>query len=244
MPHEPIKHNYQMKNFLVIGAGKGIGLSTATLLSANNTVYTVSRTSTPELESLGTHFYQLDVTKDSTDVLNDLPEVLHGVVYCPGSINLKPFNRLTPADFMNDLQQNLLGAVTVLQKVLPNLKKAQGASVVLFSTVAVKVGMPFHASIAAAKGAVEGFAKSIAAELAASNIRVNVIAPSLTDTPLAAALLNTPEKKEAAAKRHPLQSVGNAAEMAALVAFLLGDDSKWITGQIIGADGGLGTLKV
>jgi NAD(P)-dependent dehydrogenase (short-subunit alcohol dehydrogenase family) len=151
---------------------------------------------------------------------------------------------LTSQDFLNDFQQNILGAVNLIQKVLPALKKAEGASIVLYSTVAVKAGMPFHASVAAAKGAVEGLSRSLAAEFAASRIRVNVVAPSLTDTPLASALLNTPEKKEAAGKRHPLQRVGTAEDMAKLTNFLLSDDSGWITGQVIGADGGLGSLRV
>ena len=173
-----------------------------------------------------------------------MPEEIHGLVYCPGSINLKPFNRLTQQDFINDFQQNVLGAVAIIQKLLPNLKKANGASIVLFSTVAAKLGMPFHASIAASKAAIEGLAKSLAAELAGSKIRVNVIAPSLTDTPLATALLNTSEKKDASGKRHPLQRVGTAEEMAKFVAFLISEDSSWITGQIIGIDGGMGSLKV
>jgi NAD(P)-dependent dehydrogenase (short-subunit alcohol dehydrogenase family) len=127
---------------------------------------------------------------------------------------------------------------------LPNLKKANGAGIVLFSTVAVKMGMPFHSSIASSKGAVEGLAKSLAAEFASSKIRVNVIAPSLTDTPLAASLLSNAEKKEAAAKRHPLNSIGNPAEIAQLVSFLLSDHAAFITGQVIGTDGGMGSLKV
>ena len=232
-----------MKNIIIIGAGKGVGVKTAELLHNNYQLITISRSLTPELEALNTNFYQLDVTKDSLDILSDLPEIIHGVVYCPGSINLKPFNRLTAQDFLNDFQQNVLGAVAIIQKVLPNLKRANGASVVLFSTVAAKLGMPFHSSIAASKGAIEGLAKSLAAELAASQVRVNVIAPSLLDTPLAGFLINTDEKKEASGKRHPLQRIGTPNEIAHLVRFLIGDESSWITGQIIGADGGLGSLK-
>ena len=165
------------------------------------------------------------------------------MVYWPGSINLKPFNRLTANDFLNDYNQNVLGAVNIIQKLLPNLKRVNNASIILFSTVAAKIGMPYHASIAAAKGAIEGLAKSLAAEFASAKIRVNVIAPSLTDTPLATVLLNTEEKREASAKRHPLQRIGNPDEMAKLVSFLLSDDSSWITGQIIGVDGGLSSIK-
>lgn len=233
-----------MKNILIAGAGKGIGLATATQISQQANLFTISRNLTEPLAALNTKFYKLDLSSDSLDTLNDLPDTLHGLVYCPGSINLKPFNRLTPQDFLNDFQQNIVGAVNLIQKVLPALKKAEGASIVLYSTVAVKAGMPFHASIAAAKGAVEGLSRSLAAEFAASRIRVNVVAPSLTDTPLASALLNTPEKKEAAGKRHPLQRVGTAEDMAKLTNFLLSDDSGWITGQVIGADGGLGSLRV
>ena len=232
-----------MKNIIIAGAGKGIGLKTAELLQSENQVFTISRNNTAELSALSTKFYQLDLVNDNLDALNDLPETIDGLVYCPGSINLKPFNRLTIQDFLNDFNQNVLGAVNLVQKLLPNLKKAGGASIVLFSTVAAKLGMPFHTSVAASKAAVEGLAKSLAAELASSKIRVNVIAPSLTDTPLAANLLNTEEKKEAAGKRHPLQRVGTAQEMAQLVSFLLSDNSSWITGQIIGVDGGMGSLR-
>ena len=232
-----------MKNILIVGAGKGVGIRTAELLHNDYQLITISRSLTSELEGLNTKFYQLDVAKDNLDILNDLPETIHGVVYCPGSINLKPFNRLTAQDFLNDFQQNVLGAVAIIQKVLPNLKRANGASVVLFSTVAAKLGMPFHSSIAASKGAIEGLAKSLAAELAISHVRVNVIAPSLLDTPLAGFLINTDEKKEASGKRHPLQRIGTPNEIAHLVRFLISEESSWITGQIIGADGGLGSLK-
>ena len=232
-----------MKNIIIAGAGKGIGLKTAEILNPQNNLITISRNSTAELENLNTKFYQLDVAKENLDSINDLPEDIHGLVYCPGSINLRPFNRLTAQDFLNDFNQNVLGAVSLIQKILPNLKKANGSSIVLFSTVAVKLGMPFHSSIATSKAAIEGLAKSLAAEFAAAKIRVNVVAPSLTDTPLAGSLLSTDEKRDASAKRHPLQRIGNAEEIAQLVSFLLSDHSSWITGQIIGVDGGMGSLK-
>ena len=232
-----------MKNIIIAGAGRGIGLKTAELLNGQHRLFTISRNETAELEVMKTKFYQIDISKDDLNALNDLPEVIDGLVFCPGSINLKPFNRLTAQDFLNDFNQNVLGAVALIQKILPNLKRANGASIVLFSTVAAKLGMPFHASVAASKAAIEGLAKSLAAEFAVSKIRVNVIAPSLTDTPLAAFLLNTDEKKEASGKRHPLQRIGTAAEIAQLVSFLLSDAASWITGQIIGADGGMGSLK-
>ncbi|MEZ4988427.1 MAG: SDR family oxidoreductase [Saprospiraceae bacterium] len=155
----------------------------------------------------------------------------------PGSINLKPFRSLKPDAFREELELNLMGAVRCLQAVEKRFKGAAQASVVLFSTVAVQRGMPFHASIAAAKGAVEGLTRALAAEWA-PQVRVNAIAPSLTDTPLAEKLLNTPEKMQAAAERHPLQRYGAAAEIAALACFLLGKEAGFITGQIIHADGG------
>jgi NAD(P)-dependent dehydrogenase (short-subunit alcohol dehydrogenase family) len=164
-------------------------------------------------------------------------------VYCPGTINLKPFHRLTREEFQQDLNINLLGAIDTLQNTFKNLKNAKGASVVLFSTVASALGMNFHASIATAKSAIEGLAKSLAAEWANSFIRVNVIAPSLTDTPLASKLLAGEEKKEAAGKRHPLGRVGTSQDIAEMASFLLSEKASWITGQIIGIDGGMGTLK-
>ena len=232
-----------MKNIIIAGAGRGIGLKTAELLNGQHQLFTISRNETAELEVLKTRFFQIDISKDDLNALNDLPEVIDGLVFCPGSINLKPFNRLTTQDFLTDFNQNVLGAVALIQKILPNLKRANDASIVLFSTVAAKLGMPFHASVAASKAAIEGLAKSLAAEFAVSKIRVNVIAPSLTDTALAAFLLNTDEKKEASGKRHPLQRIGTAEEIAQLVSFLLSDAASWITGQIIGADGGMGSLK-
>ncbi|MGZ5193006.1 MAG: SDR family NAD(P)-dependent oxidoreductase [Kaistella sp.] len=231
-----------MKNILIVGAGKGIGLKTAELLRDQN-LYTISRNLTPELETLKTNFFQLDASKDDLSEVS-LPADLHGLVYCPGSINLKPFNRLSPEDFLDDFQQNVAGAVRIIQKCLPALRKSGSASVVLFSSVAAKVGMPFHTSVAASKGALEGFARSLAAEFAAYKIRVNVIAPSLSDTNLAAQLLSTDEKREASAKRHPLQRIGSAEDSAQLAAFLVSDQSSWITGQVIGVDGGLGNIKL
>lgn len=232
-----------MKNILIAGASKGIGLHLAQMTASAYETFTLSRTMTPELEILNTHHIQLDVTTDPLNGLDTLPDTLHGLVYCPGSITLKTINRLSEEDFLNDFRQNVLGAVRLIQYCLPRLKRANGASVVLFSTVAVKTGMAFHSSIATAKAGVEGLGKSLAAELAPQQIRVNVIAPSLTQTPLAQALLSTPEKIEASAKRHPLNRVGQPEDMAALAHFLLSDQAGWITGQVIGVDGGLSALR-
>lgn len=231
-----------MKNIVIVGAGKGIGLRSAQLLK-NENLFTISRNLTPELEILDTQFFKLDVIKDDLSEVS-LPEEIHGVVFCPGSINLKPFHRISEEDFLADFHQNFLGAVKIIQKCLPALKKSGSASIVLFSTVAAKVGMPFHTSIAASKGAIESFARSLAAELASAKIRVNVIAPSLSDTGLAAQLLSTDEKRLASAKRHPLQRIGSADDSAQIVEFLISDKSSWITAQVIGVDGGLGTIKL
>ena len=232
-----------MKNIVIIGCGQGIGFATAKILAENSKVIGISRTHHPELEKLKIEFHQLDILAGNLDDIN-FPEVVDGLVYAPGSINLKPFNRLSTDDFKNDFEINVLGAVKCIQKLLPNLKKSESASIVLFSSVAAKLGMPFHSSISASKSAVEGLTKSLAAELSAQKIRVNAIAPSLTDTQLASQLLSTPEKREASGKRHPLQRVGNAEEMAKTTAFLLSADSSWITGQIIGIDGGMGSIKL
>lgn len=232
-----------MKNIVIIGCGQGIGFATAKLLSENNSVIGISKTENSEIKNLDIEFHQMDILNGNLDEIN-FPEVVDGLVYAPGSINLKPFNRLTVEDFKNDFEINVLGAVKTIQKLLPNLKKSESASVVLFSSVAAKLGMPFHASIAASKSAVEGLTKSLAAELSSQKIRVNAIAPSLTDTKLASQLLSTPEKVEASGKRHALQRIGKADEMAKMTEFLLSSNSGWMTGQIIGIDGGMGNTKL
>lgn len=232
-----------MKNIVIVGCGQGIGLATAKILSENYNVIGISRTANTEVENLNIEFHEMDILTGNMDDIN-FPDVIDGLVYVPGSINLKPFNRLSVDDFQNDFEVNVLGAVKTIQKLLPNLKKSETASVILFSSVAAKLGMPFHASISASKSAVEGLTKSLAAELSAQKIRVNAIAPSLTDTNLASQLLSSPEKREASGKRHPLQRIGSAEEMGKMVEFLLSENSAWITGQIIGIDGGMSNLKL
>lgn len=223
------------KNVVIIGGNSGIGKATAELLqAAGATVFLYSKS--------GNGTTPLDTSVDFGEMPN-LPEVIDGVVYAPGTINLKPFHRISIEDFKREMEVNFFGAVRVLQACLKGLKKSSSPSVVLYSTVAVQTGMGFHAGIASAKGAIEGLTRSLAAEWAPSKIRVNAIAPSLTETPLASALLSTPEKKEASDKRHPLGRVGSASDIAASTLFLLSPQSSWMTGQILHVDGGMSTLK-
>jgi len=236
--------NFDGKNILVTGGSSGIGLHLVKLLSGLDAqIYVISRTVSAEWP-VGVKHLPADVTGNLDEVPGFLPEKLDGLVYAVGSINLKPFNKLSEEDFLNDYRINVLGATKVIKQSLKFLKNAGMASVVLVSSVAARIGMPYHASISAAKGAVEGLALSLAAEMASQQIRVNVVAPSLTDTPMAQNLLSTPEKREASAKRHPLGKYGQPKDISQAIAFLLSDESGWMTGQIIGIDGGLGKLKI
>jgi len=228
------------KNILFIGGSTGIGLETIKLLHDKCNLIVACRNNENLIDLNVTHL-KFDVLNDDLDT-EKIPEKLDGFVYFPGSINLRPFRGLKVSTFEEDLNINFLSMVKTLQKVLNNLKKSEKSSVVLYSTVAVKIGMPFHSSVSASKGAIEGFAKSIAAEFA-PNIRVNVIAPSLTDTPLASRFLNNDIKKEKVSNKHPLKRYGIANDIANSTAFLLSDDSSWVTGQILGVDGGMSTLN-
>tara|TARA_R110000868_G_scaffold3259_9_gene21356 strand:+ start:11511 stop:12203 length:693 start_codon:yes stop_codon:yes gene_type:complete len=227
------------KNILLIGGSKGIGFSIAQELQKQNSVYVASRTK----ESLAT----LNITHISFDALSEdldtttLPDELDGFAYCPGSINLKPFKMMGINTFNEDMELNFFSMVKVVKSIISRMKK--GSSMVFFSTVAVGIGMPFHSSIAAAKGAIEGFAKAMAAEYA-PNIRINVIAPSLVATPLSERLLNNDKKMEMMSERHPLKRVGKPDDIANIALFLLSDKSTWMTGQIIRVDGGLSTLNI
>ena len=230
-----------MKNILLIGGSYGIGLSIAKELQYENKVFIASRTNENIADMNVTHI-PFDALTDTLD-LTLLPETIDGFVYCPGSINLRPFRALKMDAFENDMQINFISMVKVLQTVLPNLTASNQSSVVLFSSVAASMGMPFHTSVAAAKGAVEGFAKALAAEYA-PKIRVNVIAPSLTDTPLANKFLNSEEKKVKSAQRNPLKKVGTSEDLAQMASFLLSEKSNWMSGQVLHVDGGMSTLLI
>ena len=227
------------RNIVLIGGSHGIGFEMAKALHTNTTVYVASRTN-EELYNLDVNYITFDATTDTLDIAQ-LPEVIHGFAYCPGSINLKPLKMLSVDVFREEMELNFFALVEVVKAIMPRM--AEGSSMVFFSTVAVSTGMPFHTSVAAAKGAIEGFAKSLAAEYA-PKVRVNCIAPSLVDTPLAGRLLNNEKKRELMAQRHPLKRVGNAEDIANLAVFLLGNKSTWVTGQVLGVDGGMSTLNV
>ncbi|MGI4749626.1 MAG: SDR family NAD(P)-dependent oxidoreductase [Janthinobacterium lividum] len=231
------------KNIVIAGGSSGIGLALVKQLTAAGAkVFVISRNAGSDLPENVTHIPH-DFTSADTGFVSQLPEKIDGLVYSVGSINLKPFQRLQREDYLADFTLNVLGAVSLIQASLKALKATGNASIVLFSTVAARTGMSYHASIAASKGAIESLAVSLAAEFVSSKIRINVIAPSLTNTPLAQHLLNTPEKQEASAKRHPLGKFGQPDDIASAAKFLLSDDSSWITGQVLNIDGGLSTLK-
>ena len=236
--------NLTGKNFIVVGGSSGIGATTVTsLLNAGASVTVWSRSEPAELVSAGAEWSPVDVTSDIDSASLSIPEVLHGLVYAPGSINLGSFRQLKPETYLDDFNLNVVGAVRVLKAAMPALSAAESASVVFFGTVAAAVGMQFHASVASAKAGLIGLAKSLAAEYAAKAIRFNVVSPSLTDTPMAARLLRDDKKRAAAAERHPLQRVGNPEDIASATVFLLDPDNSWITGQVIGVDGGLSAIS-
>jgi len=227
------------KNILLIGGSHGIGLEIVTLLKDSHNLFVASRTA-DDIATLPVTHIPFDVSKDELN-LSQLPEELHGFVYCPGSINLKPIKMMDLEAFRADMEINFFSLVKTVKEVLP--KMAENSSIVFFSTVAVAMGMPFHTSVSAAKGAIEGFSKALAAEYT-PRIRVNVIAPSLVDTPLASRLLSNDRKKEMMAERHPLKRVGTAQDIAHMAVFLLKEDSGWMTGKVLGVDGGMSSLNI
>ncbi|MBK7570549.1 MAG: SDR family oxidoreductase [Bacteroidetes bacterium] len=222
-------------NALIIGGSTGIGAATINLMNSKNIATTsINRSG----KTNATVSIQCDILNDELPDLDDKPDA---IIYFPGTINLKPFRTIKPEEFKNDWEINFLGAIKVIQKYAPLLSASENASIVLFSTVAVQTGMPFHTSIAAAKGAIEGLTRSLAAEFA-PKIRVNCIAPSLTDTPLANRLIENEIKLKSAEDRHPLKKIGNPDDFASMVHWLISENAKFMTGQVITIDGGIGTL--
>ena len=228
-----------MKNILLIGGSYVIGSSLAQILAENNQVIIASR-SKPENDLNNVKHITFDASNDEID-LNQLPETIDGFVYFPRSINLRPFRGLSIDSFKQDLEINVISLIKVLKSIFPKLNTSDNPSLVFLSTVAVSQGMPFHSSVATAKGAIEGLAKSLAAEYA-PKMRVNVIAPSIVDTPLANRFLNNETKVQKSAEKHPLNRVGNKEDIAEMISFLLSDKSSWMTGQILNVDGGLSTI--
>lgn len=232
-----------MGNYLIIGASTGIGRQTALQLQAGgNRVFGTYFKNMVEASDAGVEYHPLDVLSQEPG-LGFLPDRLDGLAYCPGSISLKPFHRISPDTFMADYDLQVVGAIKVIQAALPRLKQAGQGSIVLFSTVAVQTGFNFHSLISSSKGAIEGLTRSLAAEFAPT-IRVNAIAPSLTDTPLAAQLLSSDEKRQTNAQRHPMKKIGSPSDMANMAVFLLTNQSSWITGQVLHVDGGMSALRV
>ncbi|NDD16931.1 MAG: SDR family oxidoreductase [Chitinophagia bacterium] len=232
-----------MATFLVVGGSSGIGLQVTNQLAlAGHTVHATYNTNTEVATTSNIHYHALNVLDENIN-LDFLPASIEGIVYCPGAISLRPFNRIPTDDFIKDYTLQVVGAIKVIQAALPKLKESKNGSIVLFSTVAVQLGLNFHSLVASSKGAIEGLTKALSAELAPS-IRVNCIAPSLTNTPLAASLLNSDQKMDANAQRHPLKRVGTPVDIANAVEFLLTDKSSWVTGQILSIDGGMSTIKL
>ncbi|MGK7397201.1 MAG: SDR family NAD(P)-dependent oxidoreductase [Candidatus Cyclobacteriaceae bacterium M3_2C_046] len=228
-----------MANYLIVGSGSTIGRSVIELLlKEDHSLTTVSRQQSGSYSGQVAHL-QLNIMEEVIPH-ESIPQ-LDGLVYLPGTINLKPFRTLKPENFRHDLDVNLLGAVSVIQAALPKMKEQ--SAIVMFSSVAVQAGMPYHSTVAVSKGAVEGLVRSLAAELA-PHVRVNAVAPSLVDTNLSQRLINSDEKQKAVRERHPLKTYGQPEDIAEMVTYLLSPKSRWITGQIIGIDGGLSKLRM
>jgi 3-oxoacyl-[acyl-carrier protein] reductase len=227
-----------MKNLVIIGGSKGIGSAILLQQLESNIVYNISRNE-PEITHPNLRHFSINVLQDA---LPDIENV-DTLIYCPGSINLKPIGSLSIDDFRNDFEINVIGAVKAIQKYLPALRKGTNPSIVLFSTVAVKLGMPFHASIATAKAGIEGLVKSLGAELA-SVIRINAIAPTITETTLAAGILRNDRMKENMVERHPMKGYLKPEEVANMANFLISENAKSISGQIFEMDYGIVSFKI
>lgn len=230
------------KTYIIVGGNQGIGKALfEKLINENTKLITITRN-----KIAVNHSNHISIC---ADVCDSFPEIstgassIDGLVYCPGTITLKPFTNIKTNEFIQDFHINVIGLINTLQYCIPLLKNSQSSSVIAFSTIASCIGMSYHSSVACSKSAIEGLMKSLAAEYASHKIRFNVIAPSIVDTPLASGILNTDAKRAEIAKKHPLKKIGDAQELAELTYFLLSDSSSWITGQVIHADGGLSSIS-
>ena len=228
---------------LILGATGSIGSSLARkIVDDGGEVHLTGRDEsilTDLASELNATFTVCDVLEEnfSEKIFNDLGESpINGLAYCVGSIDLKPLKLTKKSDFMQSFNLNLISATEVIKSLADNLKKNKG-SIVLFSTVAVKQGFPNHAIVSSAKGAIEGLTLALAAEFA-PNVRVNCIAPSLTNSKISNFLLKNEKVAEGIAKMHPMKRIGEGGDSASVAKFLLTDESSWITGQILGVDGG------
>ncbi len=235
------------RNYVIVGGSKGIGLGLVQKLATDGNQITVLSRSPDSVANLPnvTHLV-FDASQDDVPV-QQLPATIHGLAYCPGSLNLRAFKSLMPEIFRADFELNVIGAVRALQAIMPALKSAAQesllpSSTLLFSTVAASQGMYAHASIAASKGAIESLTRTVAAELS-PEIRVNCIAPALTQTALTEKFFADPERVAALGERYPLGRTGTVDDIANLGVFLLGTSSTWITGQVFGVDGGMSTVR-
>ena len=226
-----------MKNFLIIGGTKGIGKAIVEEVIEHNKITCLSRNNTDFVHKNYSHV-KFDALSD------DLPDLdsIDCLIYCPGSINLKPISTLSLYDFRNDFELNVIGAVRAIKKYLPLLKKSETASILLFSTVATKLGMPYHASVSVAKSGIDGLVKTLGSELA-PKVRINAIAPTITNTDLASKILRNEKVVENMVERHPLKMILSPKEVAKMASFLVSEDASSISGQIFNMDAGIVSFK-
>ncbi len=230
-----------MRNYVIIGGSSGIGLELVNKLEQEGANIIATYNTNIIQDRQNVKYIKFDVKTDNLDV-EDFPEEIHGLAYCPGSINLKPFHRFKDEEFIDDFKLQVLGAARTVRLLLPKIKKSQDSSILFFSTVAVQSGFSFHSQVSMSKGAIEGLTRSLAAELS-PNIRVNAVAPSLTNTNLSSRFLNTQKKVDLQAEKNPLKKIGSVNDIAEAAIYLLTPKSSWVTGQILHVDGGYSRIK-